>query len=386
MTFLRPSLALVSALILSGCTQNQAEKKAVPPVPVTTAQATAQDIPVLLNVVGRAEAYESVAIKSRVDGQVASVAFTEGMHVKQGEVLLQLDAGDFAARLKQSEAGIAKSEALLAKARSDTARYVSLKARNFVSEEKVNDIRTNEASAAATLRVDQAAAELARSQLGYTTIRAPFAGVVGARLVFPGSAVKTNDTVLATVNRVRPLLVTFTVPETHLPRIRAALSANKGKETTPMKVDIALPDDKSRRFVGQVRFVDNAVDPATGTIQMKAILPNEDEQLTPGQFLSVSLNLDTLKQAVAVPNEAVQQGADGNFLFVVKEDESVEVRKIETLASVGGLTAIGKGLQVGETIVTDGQLRLTAGAKVKAKTAGKPDTAAASPATAPAKN
>jgi multidrug efflux system membrane fusion protein len=376
-------------LILSACTPNQADKKPPPPVPVTTAQATTQDVPVSLEVVGRAEAYESVALKSRVDGQVASIAFTEGQHVRQGEALLQLDATDFVARLKQAEAGVAKSEALLAKTRSDTARYGALKDRHFVSDEKVNDIRTNEAAAAATLRVDQAAADLARSQLSYATVRAPFAGVVGARLVFPGTAVKTNDTVLALVNRVRPLLVTFSLPERHLQRIRAALKAGatrKGQAAAPMQVGVSLPGDKTQRFDGEVRFIDNAVDPATGTIQMKAILPNDQEQLTPGQFLSVSLRLDTLRQAVTVPNEAVQQGADGNFLFVVKADETVEVRKIETAASAAGITAISKGLQSGETVVTDGQLRLTPGSKIKSKAADKTEAPSPGSPPAPAKN
>jgi multidrug efflux system membrane fusion protein len=380
----------LAALSFSACTQTQDGKKpAPPPVPVTTAQATTQDVPVSLDVVGRAEAYESVALKSRVDGQVASVAFTEGQHVRQGEVLLQLDTTDFVARLQQADASVARSEALLAKTRSDTARYVALKDRHFVSDEKVNDIRTNEAAAAATLRVDQAAAALARSQLSYATVRAPFAGVVGARLVFPGTAVKTNDTVLAVVNRVRPLLVTFSLPEKHLPRLRAALkagTARPGQAAAPMQVAISLPGDKTRRLAGEVRFVDNAVDPTTGTLQMKALLPNDDEQLTPGQFLSVSLRLDTLLQAVTVPNEAVQQGADGNFLFVVKADETVEVRKIETAASAAGVTAIGKGLQAGETVVTDGQLRLTAGAKIKSKSADKTEAPSPGSPPAPAKN
>jgi multidrug efflux system membrane fusion protein len=380
----------LAALSFSACTQTQDGKKpAPPPVPVTTAQATTQDVPVSLDVVGRAEAYESVALKSRVDGQVASVAFTEGQHVRQGEVLLQLDTTDFVARLQQADASVARSEALLAKTRSDTARYVALKDRHFVSDEKVNDIRTNEAAAAATLRVDQAAAALARSQLSYATVRAPFTGVVGARLVFPGTAVKTNDTVLAVVNRVRPLLVTFSLPEKHLPRLRAALkagTARPGQAAAPMQVAISLPGDKTRRLAGEVRFVDNAVDPTTGTLQMKALLPNDDEQLTPGQFLSVSLRLDTLLQAVTVPNEAVQQGADGNFLFVVKADETVEVRKIETAASAAGVTAIGKGLQAGETVVTDGQLRLTAGAKIKSKSADKTEAPSPGSPPAPAKN
>ena len=378
MKYVRTALSLTVALALVACSDSSSEKKAAPPpVPVTTAVATTQDVPVSLQVVGRAEAYESVSLKARVDGQVASVLFTDGQHVRQGDILLRLDPADFNARLLQAEAGIVRDDALLAKAKADTARYVALKNRNFVSEEKVNDIRTSEAAAAATLRADKAAADLARAQLSYATIRAPFTGVVGARLVFPSSSVKINDTILAVVNRVRPLLITFSVPEKYLPRLRAAMQGEPGKPGAGMKVGVSLLGDKGAGVEGEVRFLDNAVDIASGTIQMKAVLPNDDEKLTPGQFLNVSLRLDTLTKAVTVPNEAVQQGAEGNFVFVVKTDSSVEVRRIETAASDGGITAISKGLQAGETVVTDGQLRLTPGTTIKAK-----DPAATTPANA----
>ena len=361
----RIALLLISVLILAACSEGNAKKKSEPPpVPVTTAKATERSIPVTLRVVGRAEAYESVVLKARVDGQVAAVLFTEGQHVKQGDVLIRLDPTDFSARLQQAEATAARDEALIAKSRADTSRYTALKDRNFVSEEKVNDIRTNEAAAAANLRASRAAAEVLRLQLSYATIRAPFTGVVGARLVFPGSAVKINDTTLAVVNRVRPLLVSFSVPEKHLPRLRSAMKAGG------MKVDISLPGDTSQHIDGEVRFLDNAVDTATGTILMKATVANDDEKLTPGQFLNVILLLDTLVDAVTVPNEAVQQGADGNFTYVVKDDNSVEIRKIEIAASDEGVTAIRAGLKAGETVVTDGQLRLAPGVKVRTKQNG----------------
>ena len=371
----RSALPLALCLILVACSENKPDKKPPPPVPVTTARAVLQDVPVTLQLVGRAEAYESVTLKARVDGQVARVLFTEGQHVKPGDILLRLDPTDFNARLQQAEASVARDAALLAKAHSDTARYVALKDRSFVSEEKLNDIRTNEAAAAATLRADQAAAELARAQLAYATIRAPVAGIVGARLVFPGSSVKINDTALAVVNRVRPLLVAFSLPEKHLPQLRAALG--DGRSGKGMKVDVGLPGEKMPRFEGEVRFLDNTVDAATGTIVMKALLANAEEKLTPGQFLSVSLRLATLDKAVIVPSEAVQQGPEGFFVFVVKADGSVEMRKVETAASDAGVTAIGVGLQAGETVVTDGQLRLTPGARIKSKDPQAPGALAA---------
>lgn len=351
-----------------------AASKVMPPVPVTVARAGVADVPLLLDVVGRAEAYESVTLKARVDGQVAAVAYVDGQHVQPGQVLVKLDPGDFDARLKQAQAALRRDEVQLSKARADVQRYLALKERGFISEEKVNDLRTVEAAAAATLKADQAAIDLARRQLDYATIRAPFAGVVGARLVFPGSAVKVNDTALAVVNRVQPLYVTFSVPERHLPGLRRAKA---GGELVAL---VSLPSDKTQRFSGKVKFIDNAVDAATGTIQLKALLDNAQEKLTPGQFVDVSVVLESLKGVVVVPDEAVQQGQDGNFLFVVLPNNTVEPRKIEVQTSHRGLTVIAKGVATGETVVTDGQLRLTKGATVQVKS----PSADASPSPAPA--
>ena len=355
----RLAIILAGTLAIAACSENGNGKKAEPPaVPVAASAAVLRDIPVTLQVVGRSEAFESVTLKSRVDGQVDAVLFTEGQHVNQGDVLIRLDPTDFAARLRQAEATAARDEALVAKMRADTARYTTLKERNFVSEEKVNDIRTNEATAAANLRASKAAVEVARLQLSYATIRAPITGIVGARLVFPGSAVKANDVTLAVVNRVRPLLVSFSVPERHLPQIRAV------RRDGSLKVDITEPGDASRHFEGAVRFIDNTVDASTGTIQLKAELPNKDEALMPGQFLNVALVLDTLKQAVSVPNNAVQQGAEGNYLYVLK-DGRVDLRRIEVLAAQNGFTAVRGNLQAGDIVVTDGHLRLTPGARAR---------------------
>ncbi len=368
MNLTRWAVLFIALLVLTACSEDATKKKSgTPPVPVTTAVAQEKNIPVTLKVVGRAEAFESVTVKSRVDGQVANVLFAEGQHVKKGDVLLRLDSTDYEARLQQAAANSARDTALLAKTRSDTARYIALKDRNFVSDEKVNDVRTNEAAAAASLRASKAAEESARQQLSYTTLRAPFDGLVGARVVFPGSTIKANDTALAVINRIQPLLVSFSIPEKHLPKLREALKESSGG----MKVDVTLPSDGDKHFEGNVRFIDNAVDATTGTILMKAELANSDESLTPGQFLNVTLLLDTLHNAVTIPSEAVQQGAEGNFVYVVDKDGKAEVRKIETDASEGDLTAIRQGLQTGETVVTDGQLRLTPGAKIKEANATK---------------
>ncbi len=357
MRFLAIGIAVL--LSISGCSDNGKEKKAEPPpVPITATSAVLRDIPETLRVVGRSEAFESVTVKSRVDGQVAEVLFTEGQHVKQGDVLIRLDPTDFSARLQQAQATAARDEALVAKSRADTRRYATLKERNFVSEEKVNDIRTNEATAAANLRASKATVEVARLQLSYATIRAPITGIVGARLVFPGSAVKANDVALAVINRVRPLLVSFSVPEKHLSQIRAV------RRDGVLNVDITEPSNASQHFEGTVRFVDNTVDVSTCTILLKAELPNQDETLMPGQFLNVSLVLGTLKQAVSVPSNAVQQGSEGSYLYVIKEGRA-DLRPVEMLASHDGFTAVRGEVQAGDIIVTDGHLRLTPGARAK---------------------
>jgi multidrug efflux system membrane fusion protein len=358
----RLAILCAGVLTIAACSENSNGKKSEPPaVPVAVAAATLRDIPVTLQVVGRSEAFESVTLKSRVDGQVDAVLFTEGQHVNQGDVLIRLDPTDFAARLQQAEATAARDEALTAKMRADTARYTALKERNFVSEEKVNDVRTNEATAAANLRASKAAVEVARLQLSYATIRAPITGIVGARLVFPGSAVKANDVALAVVNRVRPLLVSFAVPERYLPQIRAV------RQDGGLKVDITEPADASRHFEGTVRFIDNTVDASTGTILLKAELPNKDEALMAGQYLNVALVLDTLKQAVSVPSNAVQQGAEGNYVYVLKEDGHVDLRRVEVLAAQDGFTAVRGNVKAGEAVVTDGHLRLTPGARAKVR-------------------
>lgn len=328
-------------------------------VPVKLAAAGVRDMPLRLDITGRTEAYETVTLKSRIDGQVASVAFTAGQHLRQGDILLRLDTADFQARLNQVAANLAKSQAQAAKARADVERYLALRDKGFVSAEKVGEMRTAAASADSTVAADAAAVELARLQLSYTTIRAPFAGVVGARLVFPGTAVKVNDTALAVVNRVRPLYVGFAVPERYLPQLQAGMqSAGKA-----LKAVISLAGGAV--WEGDVRFLDNGVDAATGTIQLKAIVANADEKLTPGQFVNVGLVLDTLKDAVVIPAEAVQQGAEGSFLFVAKADSSVEIRKIRVAAIQQQLAIIAEGLAAGESVVTEGQLRLTAGARIK---------------------
>ncbi|HEY6896792.1 MAG TPA: efflux RND transporter periplasmic adaptor subunit [Rhodocyclaceae bacterium] len=340
--------------------------------PVTTAKAEARDLPLRLDLVGRAEAFESVTLKARIDGQVSAVPFQEGQAVKQGEVLLRLDPADFQARLRQAEAGLARDQAQLNKARNDLERANALAAKGFVSEQNLIAARSAVDTQLAALKGSQAALELARLQLDYTVIRAPFAGVVGTKLVFPGAAVKINETALAVVNRIKPLTVSFTIAEKFLPAVQAALKRGV------LQADVGVPGSGDHHYPGQVRVLDNAVDPASGTIRMKAQLPNEQGELTPGQFLDVSLVLDTLKDAITVPAAAVQQGPEGFYVFVVKADSSAELRRVEVSTNQQGLAVIAKGLQAGETVVVEGHLRITPGAMVAPRDGKAPPAAAPS--------
>lgn len=329
---------------------------AEPLVPVVTAQAQRADVPLKIDTVGRSEAYESVQLKARVDGQVVSVPFTEGRHVKKGEVLVLLDPATFAAQRRQAEAALARDQAQLAKAKADLVRYNELRGKGFVSEEKVNEVRTTADAAAASVRADQAAADLASLQESYTTIRAPFDGIVGSRLVSPGTLVKNNDTVLTSVNRLKPLYISFTVPEKYLPRLKAGLRGG------PLPVQVSTPGGKNVN--GQVRFIDNAVDTAIGTILLKATLANDDEALTPGQFVNISLDIELLRDAITVPAEAVQQSQDGALLFVADASGKVTPRKVKVSVTQGKIAVISAGLAVGETVITDGQLRLLPGSRI----------------------
>lgn len=382
---LRKTVLLVLALAAAGAiawrlwalsaeaTAQPNAKKPGHSVPVLLARAVVRDVPVTLKAVGRAQAYESVTLMSRLDGQVAAVEYKEGRHVRSGQVLVRLDPSDYQARLRQAQADQARDQAQLAKARADLDRYTALAAQGFISHEALEQYRTAAAAAEATIKADRAAVDLARLQLGYTVIRAPFDGLVGARLVFPGTAVKTNETALAVVNRVRPLYVSFAVPEKYLSRVRSDLAS------APLPVIVAVPGDHTPGYAGEARFLNNAVDPATGTIQMKAVLPNTDERLTPGQFLDVSLRLEMLHHVVTVPAEAVQQGPSGAFVYVVKPDRTAEVRPIRVAVTYQDLAAVAHGLKAGETVVTDGYSRLTPGAKVKAKGPKASGTAPAIP-------
>ncbi len=337
---------------------NAATRAAGGVVPVTTALAEKRTVPQSLNVVGNVEAYTTVAIKARVDGQITRVRFREGDRVAKGAPLFDIDPRTFEAGLKQAQANLERDRALLANALSQRNRYEDLLKKHFVSDEAFNSIRTNYDSAVAVVHADEANVENLKLQLEFAGIQSPVDGVAGRVLIQEGNLVKANDTnPLVTINQVTPIYVTFSVPELQLRAVRNLVN------TPNSKVLAAAPGSKDRAE-GRLTFVDNAVDPTTGTIKLKAVFANADRKLWPGQFVNVTLTLAEQVDATVVPGTAVQNGPEGQIAFVVRADNSVEIRKVKVLRTDGDFAVIGEGIAPGERIVTEGQLRLTETSKV----------------------
>ncbi len=332
-------------------------------VPVLVATVERKPIPLSLNLVGRTESFASVTLRSRIDGQITDVHYQAGQPVKRGQKMITLDSRALQAQLQQGEANLARDRAQLAKAKADLARYDELVAKGFVSAAQLDTFRAAVDSLEATVRADLAAVDLARVNLGYTTVLSPMDGIAGAVLVFPGGSVKANDTNLVVINQVKPLYVTFSVPESRLSEI------GRENDGAPRRVDVRLPSTKEA-FVGQLSFVDNTVDAATGTIIMKARVDNADARLTPGQFVEVSVRLRELPDALVMPSEALQTGPDGTFVYVAKPDQTVEVRKVAARAIGNQRMVVETGLKEGERVITDGQLRLAPGAKYEVREPG----------------
>lgn len=358
--------ALIGLLVAAGLVHafwpgKKEKEKSASALPVAVAVAQTQDYPLRLVTVGRVMPSETVTIKARVDGQVTQVLMQEGRPVKAGEVLMRLDDGEFKARLIQAQAVLARDEAQLANARIELERNAALKEKNYVSDDMLRASRTNVASLDATVKGDRAAVENARLQLSYTVIRAPFDGRAGGKLVYPGTAVKTNDTTLAVINRLHPVQVAFAAPEKYLGQLQPLRNGGR------LKLSVSSDNDSSLHVDGEATFIDNAVDITTGTIQVKATFANLDDRLTPGAFVKVGLDLQTLKDVVTIPTAAVQQNGDVATVYVVGADKKVALREVKVRESRDGTTALDDGLKAGETVVTDGQLRLTPDALVQIK-------------------
>lgn len=339
--------------------QDARPAKAAPATPVSVAMVEQHTVPVRIQAIGNVEAYSTVALKARVDGQIVEVNFKEGQEVRKGAALFKIDSRPFEATLRQAQANLMRDTAQKEQARSQERRYQELLQKNFVSKEAYAQIRTNADTAEATVLASKAAAENAKLQLEYCTIRSPIDGFVGKVMLQIGNMVKANDTnPLVIINQVRPIYVNFAVPEQSLSAIRSYMA--KGQ----LSVEALPPNSVNAPATGTLSFVDNAVDATTGTIKLKAVFPNKDNGLWPGQFVSTSLKLYDQKDALVVPAQAVQTGPNGQYAYVVKPDMTVEMRTVEVDRNDGADVIIAKGLRKGEQVVVTGQLRLAPGAKI----------------------
>jgi len=336
--------------------------KGPPAIPVTVAPVRQEVVPFRLLAIGNVEAYATVSVKARVDGQIVEVGFKEGEEVPRGRALFKIDPRPYEAALRQAEANFLRDTAQKDQARSQERRYKDLLDKNFVSKEAYAQIRTNADTAEAVAQGSRAALDNATLNLEYCTIRSPIEGYLGKIQIQMGNLVRANDaSPLVVINQVHPIYVNFSVPEQQLVAVRGYMSSG------PLAVDALAPGSDRSAATGTLVFVDNAVDPSTGTIKLRARFQNGENALWPGQFVNVRIKLYDQKDALVVPSKSVQTGPNGQYVFVVKPDMTAELRKVTVERTDGDDAIIATGLQKGEQVVTQGQLRIGAGAKVVVK-------------------
>jgi multidrug efflux system membrane fusion protein len=331
-------------------------------VPVTVSTVIQKTVPIQLRAIGNVEAYSTVSVKSQIGGELIRIHFKEGQDVKKGDILFTIDPRPYEAALKQAEANLARDTAQLENARVDARRYGELVSKGYVAQQQYDQIQTNAAALEATVLADKAAVENAKLQLSYCFIHFPIDGRTGSLLSHQGDMIKANaDNPMVVINQIQPIYVTFSIPEQHLQQIKRYMAEGK------LKGEAIIPGDENSPVQGIVTFVDNTVDTSTGTIKLKGTFENKGKRLWPGQFVNVVLTLTTQPDAIVVPSQAVQTGQQGLYVFVVKSDLTVESRPVVTGRNLDGEVVIEKGLEPGEQVVTDGQLRLVPGAKVEIK-------------------
>lgn len=369
------SLLTLAALTGAGCSGGEAVQATTPPgggrgggqnapVPVTVASVLQKTMPITIEGIGTVIAASTVAVRAQITGELTSVNFKEGEDVSKGQVLLTLDRRPLEAALQQAQAALNRDLAQAANARAQATRYQDLLKRGIATREQVDTISTQAAALEATVGADRAAVENAKVQLDYATITAPIDGRTGLLQVHPGNLVRANDTTpIVTINKITPVYVSFAVPEGQLPELKRYMARGS------LTVVAQAPEDDSPS-TGKITFIDNAVDQTTGTIKVKGTFPNSDRRLWPGQFVNVTVTLTSDPTAVVVPSVAVQNGQQGQYVFVVKADQTVELRPVTVARANSDETVIKTGVKAGETVVTDGQLRLTPGARITVKNTG----------------
>lgn len=417
---LRMMVLFSSLLFTWSCSNEESKKPVLAPLPVTVAIATQKTVPIQLRAIGNVQAYSTVVIKSKVGGELVAVHFKEGQEVKKGDLLFTIDPRPFEANLRQAEANLARNLALVNQveaeliknialvkqmeanlekdisqaqnAKADAERYLSLMEKQVVSKQQYDQFYTKAESLEATVRADRAAKESAEAavrssraalenarasvlaekaalenakiQLGYCLIHSPIDGRTGQLMAKQGNMIKADETILVIINQIVPIDVIFSIPEQNLYEIHKYMASGK------MIIEAFLPMNEKRPERGVITFIDNTVDTNTGTIRIKGTFANKERKLWPGQFVNVVLTLTTEPNVIVVPSQALQTGQDGQYIFVVKPDSTVESRPVVVSRTIEGDAVILKGLQLNERVVTDGQLRLYPGAKVEIKNLG----------------
>jgi membrane fusion protein, multidrug efflux system len=336
-------------------------------VPVTPGVVSASNMPVYLQGIGTVQAFNTVTVKTRVDGPIVKVAFTEGEEVKQGDVLFQIDPRTYEATLEQALAARAKDQAHLQTAQADLARYASLVPSGFQTRQSYDDQRGLVSQLQAAIKGDQAQIDSAQLNLNFTEIRSPIDGRTGARLVDVGNLMQTSaNTPLVMITQIKPIFVTFTLPQNTLDEIR------QYQTQAPLDVTAVASDGKTELAQGKLSLIDNNINQATGSILLKATFPNQDERLWPGEFVNARVTLRMRQQVATVPSQTVQQGPDGDYVYVIAQDDTVTRRPVTVADVQGGVAVVTHGLKPGERVVVGGQYRLTEGARV---TLRQPDAA-----------
>jgi multidrug efflux system membrane fusion protein len=339
----------------------QAQAPARPPIPVTIGTAEAADVPIFITGIGTVQAFNTVTVKSRTDGQIMQVFFTEGQEVKAGDKLFQIDPRPYQATLDQAQAAKEKDQALLVGAQLDLDRFSKLLNTGYQTRQSYDNQKATVAQLQGAIKADQGQIDAAKLNLDYADIRAPFDGRTGARLVDPGNYIPASQGPgLVSITQIKPIFVSFTIPQDSLDKIR------QSQALAPLEVTAYASDATTKLSDGKLTLIDNQIDPTTGTIHLKASFENTDERLWPGEFVNARLVLSVRKKVVTVPVLTVMQGAQGPYAFVIKPDDTVERRTLEVGATQDGYAVITKGIAAGEKVVVDGQYRLSDGARIKA--------------------
>jgi multidrug efflux system membrane fusion protein len=365
---------LLLAVFSSACSKEKSGKPTSAPLPVTVGTTIQKTVPVQLRAIGNVQAYSTVSVKSKVGGELVRVHFTEGQDVKKGELLFTIDPRPYEAALKQAEANLERDLARAKNAQEDARRYEFLIQKGVVARQQYEKFRTDADALEATVLADRAAVENAKIQLGYCSIYSPIEGRTGSVIVQQGNIIKAEDINLVVINQVIPIDVAFSVSEQFLPEIKKYMASGK------IQVEALIPMNEERPERGVITFTDNTVDINTGTIRLKGTFANREKKLWPGQFVNLVLTLTTEPNVIVVPSQAIQTGQEGQYVFVVKQDLTVESRPVVAGRTVNGETVVQKGLRADEKVVTDGQLRLYPGAKVEINTS---DSATATKKKAP---